>query len=90
MSRSIDNFREVVASVGLISREKMNENILAVNDAIQDELLDLINKNASSFDVDPSSMGMVFDGLIEEGRRAISDQYGKGLGEIEMALKQPS
>lgn len=90
MSRSIDNFREVVASVGLISREKMNENILAVNDAIQDELLDLINKNASSFDVDPSSMGMVFDGLIEEGRRAISDQYGKGLGEIEMALKQRS
>jgi len=83
----LDGFRERIASVGLISRERMDDNIRAVNEALVDELNGLINKNASGMDVDVSSIGSVFDTILAEGKNALSTQYRTGLNEVKMALK---
>jgi hypothetical protein len=83
----LDGFRERIASVGLISRERMDDNIRAVNDALVDELNGLINKNASGMDVDVSSIGSVFDTVLAEGKDALSTQYRTGLNEVQMGLK---
>lgn len=83
----LDGFRERIASVGLISRERMDDNIRAVNEALVDELNTLINKNASGMDLDVSSIGSVFDTILAEGKTALSTQYRTGLNEVQMALK---
>jgi hypothetical protein len=83
----LDGFRERIASVGFLSRERMSDNIRAVNEGLVDEFTSIVNRNASGMDADVSSIGTVFDTILEEGRLALSGQYGRGLNEIEMALK---
>jgi hypothetical protein len=83
----LDGFRERIASVGLVSRERMDDNIRAVNEGLIEELNSLINKNASGMDLDVSSIGSVFDTILAEGKRALSTQYRTGLNEVQMALK---
>jgi hypothetical protein len=83
----LDGFRERIASVGLVSRERMDDNIRAVNEGLVEELNALINKNASGMDLDVSSIGSVFDTILAEGKTALSTQYRTGLNEVQMALK---
>ena len=83
----LDGFRERIASVGLVSRERMDDNIRAVNEGLVEELNSLINKNASGMDLDVSSIGSVFDTILAEGKTALSTQYRTGLKEVEMGLK---
>jgi len=82
----LDGFRERIASVGLISREKMADNIEAVNNALVEELNLLINKNASGMANDAYNMGSAFSMLIDEGVEVLRKQYGQGLDEINRAL----
>jgi len=82
----LDGFRERIASVGLISREKMADNIEAVNNALVEELNLLINKNASGMANDAYNMGSAFSMLIDEGVEVLRKQYGQGLDEINNAL----
>ena len=82
----LDGFRERIASVGLISREKMADNIEAVNNALVEELNLLINKNASGMANDAFNMGSTFSMLIDEGIEVLRKQYGQGLDEINRAL----
>ena len=83
----LDGFRERIASVGLVSRERMEDNIRAVNEGLVEELNSLINKNASGMDLDVSSIGSVFDTILAEGKTALSKQYEIGLNEVQMGLK---
>lgn len=83
----LDGFRERIASVGLVSRERMDDNIRAVNEGLVEELNALINKNASGMDLDMSSIGSVFDTVLAEGKTALSTQYRTGLNEVQMGLK---
>jgi hypothetical protein len=82
----LDNFRERVASVGLISRQTMEDNLKAVNDVVQDELTTLVNKNAPGLEADPYSMGEAFYTLIQEGKGSIQNTYVRGLDELKMKL----
>lgn len=86
MRTGLDGFRERIASVGLISREKMSENIEAVNNALVEELNLLINKNASGMANDAYNMGSTFSSLIDEGIEILRKQYGQGLDEINRSL----
>lgn len=86
LKSGLDSFRERIASVGLISREKMSANIEAVNNAIVDSLNDLINKNASGMANDAYNMGSTFSMLIDEGVEVLRKQYGMGLDEINRSL----
>ena len=86
LKSGLDSFRERIASVGLISREKMAANIEAVNNALVDSLNDLINKNASGMANDAYNMGSAFSMLIDEGVEVLRKQYGQGLDEINRAL----
>lgn len=83
----LDGFRERIASVGLVSRERMDDNIRAVNEGLIEELNALINKNASGMALDVSSMGSVFNTILGEGKTALSTQYRTGLNEVQMGLK---
>ncbi len=86
LKSGLDSFRERIASVGLISREKMASNIEAVNNALVDSLNELINKNASGMANDAYNMGSTFSMLIDEGVEVLRKQYGQGLDEINRAL----
>lgn len=82
----LDRFRESVASAGLVSRGTMQENAVAVNDVVRDELSELINKNAAGMAADPYSMGDAFYTVIQEGKRVIQDTYVRGLDDISRQL----
>ena len=86
LKSGLDSFRERIASVGLISREKMAANIEAVNNAIVDSLNDLINRNASGMANDAYNMGSTFSTLIDEGVEVLRKQYGMGLDKINRSL----
>ena len=83
---ALDNFRERIASVGLLSRETMQENMDAVNNVVRDELTTLINRNASGWEADPYAMGDAFYTLIKAGEDAVQQTYIKGLDEIKLDL----
>ena len=85
-STGMDTFRERIASVGLVSRQTMQENMEAVNDAIQEELLELINRNARGMNTDPYAMGQVFLDAVEEGQSALQSQYVRGLDDVMRGL----
>lgn len=85
-SSGMDTFRERIASVGLVSRETMQENMKAVNDAIQEELLTLINRNSKGMNTNPYAMGQVFLEAIEEGQSALQRQYVRGLDDVMRGL----
>jgi len=82
----LDNFRESVASAGLISRSTMNENLQAVNRVIKEELGVLINRNAQGMDASPSEMGDAFFTLINAGQDALQASYLKSLDEVKAGL----
>ncbi len=82
----LDNFRERVASVGLLSRQTMEDNLTAVNNVVQDELTAIVNKNAPGLEADPYSMGEAFYTLIQSGKGSIQDTYVRGLDELKMKL----
>ena len=82
----LDNFRESVADVGLISRSTMNENLQAVNNVIKEELGILVNRNASSVGASPSEMGDAFFTLINAGQDALQTTYLKSLDEVGILL----
>ena len=75
---ALDNFRERVASAGLISRQTMEDNLRAVNDVVQGELTTLVNRNAPGWDADPAGMGEAFYTLIKAGEDAVQQTYVKG------------
>jgi hypothetical protein len=83
---ALDNFRERVASAGLISRQTMEDNLRAVNDVVQGELTTLVNRNAPGWDADPAGMGEAFYTLIKAGEDAVQQTYVKGLDEIKTDL----
>jgi hypothetical protein len=85
-SSGLENFKERIASVGLISRQTMEDNSRAVNEVVQDELTTLINRNAPGMDADPYVMGEAFYSLIKAGEDAIQQSYLKGLDEIKTNL----
>jgi hypothetical protein len=85
-SSSLENFKERIASVGLISRQTMEDNSRAVNEVVQDELTTLINRNAPGMDADPYVMGEAFYSLIKAGEDAVQQSYLKGLDEIRQTL----
>lgn len=82
----LDNFRERVASVGMISRQTMEDNLKAVNNVVQDELVSIINRNAPGLEADPYSMGEAFYTLIQAGKGSIQDTYVRGLDELRIEL----
>jgi len=82
----LDRFREALASAGLISRGTMQDNAVAVNDVVRDELSELINKNAAGMAADPYAMGDAFYTVISEGKRVIQDTYVRGLDDISRQL----
>ena len=84
--KGLDDFRERVASAGLISRQTMEDNLRAVNDVVQSELTTLINKNAPGMEADPYAMGEAFHTLIRAGEDAVQQTYVKGLDEIKGQL----
>ena len=85
-SSGLENFKERIASVGLISRQTMEDNSRAVNEVVQDELTTLINRNAPGMDADPYVMGEAFYSLIKAGEDAVQQSYLKGLDEIKTNL----
>lgn len=85
-SSGLENFKERIASVGLISRQTMEDNSRAVNEVVQDELTTLINRNAPGMDADPYVMGEAFYALIKAGEDAVQQSYLKGLDEIKTNL----
>lgn len=85
-SSGLENFKERIASVGLISRQTMEDNSRAVNEIVQDELTTLINRNAPGMDADPYVMGEAFYSLIKAGEDAVQQSYLKGLDEIKTNL----
>ena len=86
----LDNFRESVADVGLISRSTMNENLQAVNTVIKDEVGAVVNRNAAGVGASPSEMGDAFFTLISEGQTALQATYLKSLDEVQTVLNKSS
>lgn len=84
--KGLDDFRERVASAGLISRQTMEDNLKAVNEVVQDELTTIINRNAPGMEADPYAMGEAFHTLIRAGEDAVQQTYVKGLDEIKGQL----
>ena len=78
----LDAFKEQVANVGLISRGTMDQNLQAVNNVIQEQLITITNRNAAGFGNAPSEMGAAMHQLIQAGDQAIKDQYVAGLDDI--------
>lgn len=84
--KGLDDFRERVASAGLISRQTMEDNLRAVNDVVQDELTTIINRNAPGMEADPYAMGEAFYSLIRAGEDAVQQTYLKGLDDLKGQL----
>ena len=85
-SSGLDNFRESVASAGLISRGTIDRNVQDVNRAIKDGVSNIVNRNAGGTDASPAEMGNAFFTLINAGQDALQSTYVKGLGEIQASL----
>ena len=75
-----------MASAGLISRQTMEDNLNAVNNVVQDELITLLNRSAPAGQADPAGMGEAFYTLIKAGEDAVQQTYLKGLDEIKTGL----
>lgn len=75
-------FTEKLGSSGLVSEKASLENIQRVNDAAREALTEVIETGVLRGGASPREVGESMYSIVETGRQALSEQYGKSLGEI--------
>ena len=74
-------FAQRIAETGMFSRNVMEQNVEAVNNAISKSLEDIISKGFAG-PLDSSTLGMTFSEVIGEGKKALGKQYEMGLSNV--------
>lgn len=74
-------FSQRIAETGMFSRNIMEKNVEAVNQAISKSLEDIMSAGFSG-PLDASTLGYTFSEVITEGKKALGKQYEVGLSEV--------
>lgn len=75
-------FQQRIAELGIFSAPIMQGNMNKINGAVQQTLGDLLSPTAQLSNASSSAIGSAMLDVINGGRRAIFDQYEKGMDEI--------